>query len=103
MDISEYEEKIKGKPCIQPQPPLQKSCVHCVHNMYLRTHFSWNRFKKRGLYTLLKTYLSNQKNKAPFFRVLNVLKASEIAGSLDRPSDRLTDRQTLWFIGKLHF
>ena len=82
MEISENQEK--GKSVNNPHPlyPLQKSSVHCVHIMYRCTHFRWNRFKKRGLYTILKTYLSNQ---TPFFlcyaNVLNMFKASEITGS----------------------
>ena len=91
MEISENEENKKATTLY----PLQKSCVHFVHNMYLRTHFSWNWFKKgvyihslkrieaikkvRLLFRVL--FFQYTKNIRHLFRALNVFKASEIPGS----------------------
>ena len=48
MNISENEENKKANPVNNPHPlyPLQKSYVHCVHNMYCVHISAGTGFKK---------------------------------------------------------
>ena len=69
MEISENEENKKANPvCKQPPTPLPTTEEYIVYTICICVHISAGTgFKKRGLYTLLKTYLSNQKVKTPLF------------------------------------